>query len=223
MKRITMLPAMAALLALMFGSGMLACAQDQSTDTSAPTAPKDVTQGTRFLISLEEPLSTQDLKAGYQFHARTLDPVTSADGTTLPSGAEIRGHVDKVEAAHKTGRARMWLTFDDIRTPDGWIPLVAMVDDVPGVHSVRVVYEREGEIEANSSKRGDALDAAAAAAFVGAATGVATHNGKDAAMGAAVAAATAYMAASGLGQEVTLQKGTKVEVILERSLRFGRS
>jgi len=163
------------------------------------------------------------LKAGYHFHARTLDPVPSADGTTLPPGAEIRGHVDKVEAAHKTGRARMWLTFDDIRTPDGWIPLVAMVDDVPGVHSVRVVYEREGEIEANSSKRSDALDAAAAAAFVGAAAGVATHNGKDAAMGAAVAAATAFMVASGLGEEVTLEKGTKVEVILERSLRFGRS
>lgn len=108
MKRITVLPAMAALLALMFSNGMLARAQDQSTDTSSSTAPKEVTQGTRFLISLEEPLSTQDLKAGYQFHARTLDPVASADGTTLPVGAEIRGHVDKSKrrtkpAAHACG------------------------------------------------------------------------------------------------------------------------
>ena len=97
-----------------------------------------------------------------------------------------------------------------------------MVDDVPGVHSIRVDYDREGEIEANSSKRQDALEAAAAGALVGAAAGVASHNEKEAAMGAAAAAATAYMVTSGLGQELTLQKDTKIEIILERSLYFGR-
>ena len=116
----------------------------------------------------------------------------------------------------------MWLTFDDINTPDGWMPLIAMVDDVPGVHSVRVDYEREGELEVNSSKRQEAVEAAAAGALVGAAAGVASHNEKDAAMGAAVAAATAYMVASGLGQELALPRDTKIEIILERSLHFGR-
>ena len=159
-------------------------------------------------------------KQGDRFTAHTIEPLATADGTALPAGAEIRGHVDKVEAAGKTGRARMWLTFDDIRTPDGWMPLVAMVDDVPGVHSVRVDYNREGEIEATTSKRQEAVEAAAAGALVGAAAGVASHNEKDAAMGAAAAAATAYMVASGLGQEVTLEKNTKIELILERSLLF---
>jgi hypothetical protein len=67
------------------------------------------------------------------------------------------------------------------------------------------------------------MDAAAAGALAGAATGVASHDGKDAAIGAAVGAATAFMVASGLGQEFTLVKDTKIEVILERSLFFGRS
>jgi len=117
----------------------------------------------------------------------------------------------------------MWLTFDDIKTPDGWMPLVAMVNDVPGVHSVRVNYNREGEIEASTTKRQEAIQAAAAGALVGAAPGVAAKNEKDAAMGAAAAAAAAYMIASGLGQEVMLERSTKLELILERSLYFPRT
>jgi hypothetical protein len=222
MKRTILLPAMAALLALTFASVSPGLAQEQSSNADRPTAPNEVAPGTRFLIRLDDELGSQDSKAGRRFTARTIEPLASADGTTLPAGAEVRGHVDKVQAAGKTGRARMWLTFDDLKTPDGWVPLIAMVDDVPGVHSIRVDYDREGEIEANSSKRQDAFEAAAAGALVGAAAGVASHNEKEAAMGAAAAAATAYMVTSGLGQELTLQKDTKIEIILERSLYFGR-
>lgn len=223
MKRTILLPAMAALLTLTFASVKPASAQDRSSNSGSSAAPNEVPPGTRFLIRLNDELGSQDSKAGRRFTARTIEPLASADGTTLPTGAEVRGHIDKVEAAGKTGRARMWLTFDDIQTPDGWMPLVAMVDDVPGVHSIRVDYDREGEIEASSSKRQEAVEAAAAGALVGAAAGVASHSGKDAAMGAAVAAATAYMVTSGLGQELTLQRDTKIEIILERSLYFGRS
>jgi hypothetical protein len=223
MKRTMMLPAMAALLTAILAASTPVFAQDQSAGGStSPAAPNGVASSTRFLIRLQETLSTKDSKAGEQFTARTLEPLASADGTTLTPGADIRGHVDKIEAAHKTGRARMWLTFDDIKTPDGWVPLVALLTDVPGVHSIRVDFNREGEIEASSSKRQEALEAAAAGAFVGAAPGVAAHNEKDAAIGAAAAAAAAYMVTSGLGQELRLDKDTKLELMLERPLYFGR-
>jgi hypothetical protein len=224
MKRTTLLPAMVALLTAILAAGTPVFAQDQPTaGSTSSAAPNEVVSSTRFLIRLQDALSTKDSKAGERFSARTLEPLASADGTTLRPGAEIRGHVDKIEPGHKTGRARMWLTFDDIKTPDGWVPLVAMLTDVPGVHAIRVDFNREGEIEASSSKRQEALEAAAAGAFVGAAPGVASHNGKDAALGAAAGAAAAYMVTSGLGQELTLEKDTKLEVMLERSLYFGRS
>jgi hypothetical protein len=222
MKRTILLPAMVALLALTFPSASVVLAQDQAPNSNSGTAPNEVAPGTRFLIRLDDELGSRDSKAGRRFTAHTIEPLATAGGTALPAGAEIRGHVDKVEAAGKTGRARMWLTFDDIRTPDGWMPLIAMVDDVPGVHSIRVDYDREGEIEVTSSKRQQAVEAAAAGALVGAAAGVASHNEKNAAMGAAVAAATAYMVTSGIGQELALEKDTKIEIILERSLYFGR-
>ncbi len=175
------------------------------------------------MVRLDDTVATNQTKVGDSFTVTTLEPLRSADGTLLPAGAQIRGHVDKIVSAHKTGRARLWLAFDDIQTPDGWHPLVAMVDDVPGVHSVRVDYTREGEIEMSSDKRQEALEAAAAAALVGAAPGVAKHDKQAAAMGAAVAAVTAYMAATSLGQELTLERNTKLELILEHSLLFGRT
>jgi hypothetical protein len=224
MKRMTMLPAVAALILLTLAAILPAYAQNQSTTVAGSSAaPNEVAPGTRFLVGLQDVLSTKDSKKGDEFTARTLVPLISAGGTGLAAGAEVRGHVDKVESAGKTGRARMWLAFDDIKTPDGWMPLVAMVDDAPGIHSVRVDFNREGEIEASTNKRQEAVQAAAEGALVGAAPGVIAKNEKDAAMGAAAAAAAAYMVAAGLGQEVTLEKGIKLELILERSLLFPRT
>jgi hypothetical protein len=197
--------------------------QDRSSaETSTVIGPNAVSAGTRFLVGLKDNLDTKDAKKGDRFHGRTLEPLATTNGAILSPGMEVRGHVDKVEAAHKTGRARIWLTFDEIRTPAGWSPLVADLIDIPGVHSVKVDYDREGEIEARTSKRQQEAEAAAAGAFVGAAGGVAAHNGKDAAMGAAAGAATAFMASSGLGQELTLAKDTKLEIVLDRPLYVGR-
>ncbi len=191
-------------------------------NSTSGNAPNTVTAGTRFLVGLGDTLNTKDAKAGDRFQARTLEPLPTTDGFVLAPGLEIRGHVDKVEAAHQAGRARMWLTFDQIKTRAGWVPLVADLTDIPGVHSLKVDYDREGEIEARTSKREQEAEAAAAGAFVGAAGGVASHNGKDAAMGAAAGAATGFMIASGLGQELTLPKDTKLELILDRTLYVGR-
>jgi hypothetical protein len=201
-------------------SAALVCVLGMGLATGAQgnANPRVVPSGSRILVALERPLSTKDAKANDPFEAETLEPLTGTDGSVLPAGTEIRGHVDKVEEAHKTGRARLWLTFDDVKTPEGWAPIVAVVDDVPGVHSIRVDDQREGEIEAQSDPRKDAEAAAAAGAFVGAATGVASRDAKDAATGAAIGAVTAYMVASGLGQEVTLDKTTKLELMLERDL-----
>jgi hypothetical protein len=207
---------------LVFGTLlMLAAAMPWRVNGQTPSRyGEDVPAGVRVLIGLQSTLDTKDAKSGDQFRARTLEPLTMTNGRTLPPGMEIRGHVDKVESAHKSGRARIWLAFDEIRTSQ-WLPLVAVVDDVPGIHSVKVDYDREGEIEARTSKRQEEAEAAAAGAFVGAASGVAAHNGKGAAEGAAAGAATAFMVASGLGQELTLAKGTKLELILDRPIYIG--
>ncbi|HSY57913.1 MAG TPA: hypothetical protein VK795_00055 [Terriglobales bacterium] len=207
------------------GSAQNAAPQDLPAEAPghAETRPP-VPQGTRLLVGLQNTLGSKEDKRGKKFVATTLEPVTTAEGTVIPAGVQIRGHIDKVQSAGTMGRARMWLTFDEIGTPRGWRPLVAQLIDAPGVHSIHVLYDHEGEIQAASSKRQQAMEAAAAGALVGAATGgVASGKEKEAAMAAAMAAATAYMAASGLGQELTLEKGMKLELVIERPLHLGRT
>jgi hypothetical protein len=203
-------------------SPVAAQARTQDSGPQPQDAPPDAApRGTRFLVSLQTTISTKEDKVGKQFQARTLEPIATAEGATLPAGAQIRGHIDKIQPAGKVGRARLWLTFDEIHSPAGWIPLVADLIDAPGVHSIRVLYDREGEIRATSSKQEDAAFAAAEAAFVGAEPGIAKRDKQDAAMGAAISAATAFMITSGLGQELTLPQNLKLELVLERPLHLG--
>ncbi len=223
MKPIIAFAGVAGFFAVALAVGVCAFGGDSSARAVQSREPVQIVSGTRLLIGLRDSLSTKTAKTGDRFSARTLEPVSKTDGTILPAGAEVRGHVDKVEAAHNTGRARMWLTFDDLTVPGGRAPLVAIVDDVPGVQSVRVNFAREGDIEGNSEPRRTAYQAAAAGALAGAAPGVEAHNKKDAAMGAAVGAVTAFMATSGLGEELTLEKGTKLEITLERSLYLAQN
>jgi len=183
-----------------------------------------IPEGPRVLIGLEDTLNSKHDKAGRQFIATTLEPITTAEGEVIPQGVHIRGHIDRVHAAGDTGRARMWLTFDDIQTRHGWRPFVAQLIDAPGVHSIHVLYDREGEIQAASVNRDEAMKAAMVGAMAGAAaTGMASGKEKETAMAAATAAAQAFMVAYGLGQEFTLEKGTKLELVLERPLRAGRT
>jgi hypothetical protein len=117
-----------------------------------------------------------------------------------------------------TGRARIWLTFDNIHTKFGRLPIVAEVVSVPGEHSVKTRPGQEGMIEGRSSSQEDAAQAAAAGAAMGALKGVKDKDKKGAAEGAALAAFTAYLMESGRGHELELPKGVKLELELERAL-----
>jgi hypothetical protein len=179
-----------------------------------------VSQGTRFLVKLEGKLHSGKHDVGKKFSTRTLEPLVAADGTVLPPGAEIRGHISRVEPAGATGRARIWLTFDEIRTRGAKLPVIARVASVPGEHGVREAESREGEIEARTSHGAREAEAAAIGAVLGAAAG-AHKGGKGAAVGAAAGAVAGFLIASGFGRELELPKGTKLELQLERPLYLG--
>lgn len=192
--------------------------QDAQSDWQSPQVPA----GTRFLVGLIDELNTKTAKPHQQFTVKTLESLDTPDGHAIPAGTVIRGHVSRVEPGSATGRARIWLSFDEIETRGGWKPLVADVTEVPGEHSVKSGEIKEGEIQARTSASDRDLQAAAAGAALGAAAGAAAKNGKAAAIGAATGALTAFLVSSGLGQELELAKGTKLELELERPLYLAR-
>ena len=183
-----------------------------------PIETYGVAPGTKFLVALEDDLGSKGTPEKAKFKVRTLEPLEAGSGIYLPSGAEIVGHVSHVEPAGVAGRARLWLTFDEIQTRFGRLPIVAEVVSVPGDHSVKSKPSREGLIEGRSSTQQDAAQAAAAGAAIGAVKGVKDKDKKEAAEGAALGAITAYLMETGRGHELDLPKGAKLELELERAL-----
>jgi hypothetical protein len=188
-----------------------------------PVEAYAVVPGTRFLVKLEDELNTETSRRNNRFKVRTLEPLEAGSGIYLPAGAEIIGHISRVESAGIAGRAKIWLTFDDIRTGFGPLPIVAEVIAVPGDHSVRSGGpQQEGLIEGRMSTQQAAGEAAAAGAAMGAVKGVKDHDKREVAEGAMAAAIAAYLVESGRGHEVDLPRGAKLEVELERALYLVR-
>lgn len=177
-----------------------------------------VVPGTRFLVGLEQEMNTKSLRRNQGFAVRTLEPLEAGQGFYLPAGAVIEGHVSRIEPAGKTGRAKLWLSFDEIRTRFGRLPIVAEVASLPGDHSTKNGPMTNGVIEGHGSTQKDAAQAAAAGAAMGALKGVQDKNKKEAAEAAAIGALEAYLMEAGRGEELDLPKGTKLELELERPL-----
>jgi hypothetical protein len=112
-----------------------------------------VAPGTKFLVRLEDQLDTGETRQNSRFKVRTLEPLEAGDGIYLPAGTEVVGHVSRVVSAGIAGRARIWLTFDDIHTKFGRLPIVAEVVGVPGDHSVKTPPTQEGLIEGRTRPR----------------------------------------------------------------------
>lgn len=191
---------------------------DGRAQPGLPLEAYAVVPGTVVLVRLEDALDTGETRQGQRFRARTLEPLPAGSGIYLPAGAEIRGHVSRVDPAAVAGRAKIWLVFDEIRTRFGPLPIVAGVLGVPGDHSVRSGPEKEGRLESKSSTQQAAGQAAAEGAGKGALRGIKDRSAKEAAEGAAVGALEAYLMEAGRGHELQLPKGSKLELELERAL-----
>ena len=58
-----------------------------------------VAPGTKFLVVLEQDLTTRGTEENTKFVVRTVEPLEAGRGIYLPPGADIHGHVSRVEPA----------------------------------------------------------------------------------------------------------------------------
>ena len=179
-------------------------------------APNAIPQGTRFILGLEEALDTHNLTQGQHFTAELRDDLFASGGQVIPRGRPVRGHVATFE--HGFTGARMMLALDEIESGNGWVPLVATFTGVPGDPSIKSTGQ-EGEITQKGPDLKRLIANAAIGAGLGAATGAASGGSKGALTGA-VAGAGLGTTASFLmkGSDIKLDKGTNLEVRLDRDL-----
>jgi len=181
----------------------------------APSPSNVVAQGTVILIELSDRLDTRTAKSGDHFEARLAEPLTAANGVTLPVGKKIKGHVSAVEPGMQR---KLLLSFDRIETGHGWSPLIATVTGVPGEHGLKEIGE-EGEIGRKGMTREQIAEAAVVGAGEGAADGARNGGGKrGAAEGAGSGAVDGAVSAFESGHDLILEKGTALEIRLDRNL-----
>jgi hypothetical protein len=181
----------------------------------APPVPANaVVQGTISLIQLTDRLDTHTVKAGDRFHARLAEPLTASNGMTVEVGRKIKGHVSAVEPGLRT---RLLLSFDEIESAHGWLPLIATVTGVPGEHGLRQIGE-EGEIGRKGMTKQEIAEAVVIGAGEGAAEGMHSGGKKGAAAGAGNGAANSVYTAFESGHDLVLDKGTALEIRLDRNL-----
>jgi len=116
----TILTAGALLLGISMCLGKVANAQQAATSSpAAKTSPQKVAQVV-LPGSLETSLDSRKRKAGDQVVVKVGGTVTLKDGTSIPRGAKIVGHVTESKA--RSGgdpESSLAITFDTVNLPDG--------------------------------------------------------------------------------------------------------
>ncbi len=190
-----------------------ALAQGREISADAP-GPNWIAEGTRFIIRLDDSLDTKKLKPGKHFKAKLAEDLQAPNGETIPRGKKIKGHVSSVDRGL---HGRVLLSFDEIETRHGWMPLAATVSDVPGEHSFKT--GNEGEIERKGVSKKRVIETAAAGAGVGAVAGGATAGAHGAIIGAGAGAAVGAGAGLLTDRDFKLDKGQQLELRLDRPLQ----
>lgn len=195
-------------------------------DRPAPPAGEahlyTVPEGTKIPLQLINSVSTKTAAIGDRVYLQTAFPVLSGGRIVIPPGSYVTGTVTQVKRGGRIkGRAELYVRFDALTLPNG-----VTRDFRAAVHSLDAsnpgrVDRTEGKVEGETNKSGDAVKVGEAAGWGTMVGGVATRTGKGAGIGAAAGAAAGLVGVMlTRGPDAILERGSTVEMILDRTLKF---
>jgi hypothetical protein len=176
--------------------------------------------GTQVLLHLKSPIDTKSAKVGDGVYCQTSFPVTQDNVAVIPAGTYVKGQIAEVKRAGRIkGRAEILFHFTTLIFPNGYtIDLPGALENAPGSRN-STVADKEGTVKADSQKGKDAGTVAktgATGAVVGA---VATGSGRGAGIGGLAGAAVGLgQVLFTRGQDVRIDQGTALEMVLQRPL-----
>src|SRR5664280_3174101 len=218
------------LLVTTFAVAGLLSAQEAAPQEAAPQpAGFTVETGTKVPLSLINSVSTKHSAEGDRVYLETVFPVLVNGRIVGPVGSYVAGTVTQMKKPGRVkGRGELYVRFDSLTLPNGVTrDFRARIAGMDG-GSNEELDRAEGKVKSEGNKAGDARtvgEAAAAGASVGMIAGnAAGHLGMGAGIGAAAGVA-AGMAGVLLtrGPDAVLAKGSTIEMLLDRSLRFSES
>ena len=180
--------------------------------------------GTKIPLVLKHAVSTKNAQVGDNLYLETSFPVAQNNRMVIPAGTYVQGEVAAVKRPGRIkGRAELLIHFTTMIFPNGYtVSFPGALDNVPGSDSQKV-KDKEGTIQADSQKGKDVATVAGTTA-TGTLIGAATGGGKGAGIGAGVGGATGLIIAMlTRGNDVRLESGTGMEMVLERPLVLERA
>jgi len=187
-------------------------------DAAAP-ATIVVPAGTKVPLVLKHAVSTKNARVGDNLYLESTFPVVQDNRMVIPPGTYVQGVVTAVRRPGRIkGRAELLLHFTTMIFPNGYtVSFPGALDNVPGADTQQV-KDQEGTIQADSTKGKDIATAAGTTA-TGTLIGAAAGGGKGAGIGAAAGGATGIIIALlTKGNDVRLEAGTGLEMVLQRPL-----
>jgi type IV secretion system protein VirB10 len=183
-------------------------------DPSKILPPLIVPAGTVIPITLTSRITTKHAKDGDGIYGKTAFPVTVDNKIVIPEGSYVRGKITEVKRPGRVkGKGELALNFQTLVLPSGiTLPIYTSLGGAGGAG------ERKGEatIEGDASKGEDAKTVGTTAAQ-GGLIGVIAGGGKGAAIGGAGGAAVGAIGVLlSRGQDLVLEPGTMVEIVLDR-------
>src|ERR1700757_497304 len=183
-----------------------------------------VPAGTKIPLALKSALSTKTARPGDAVYLQTSFPVVVGARVVIPAGVYVQGYVDGLQRGGKVkGRAQLMMHFVSMAFPNGVvIALPGAVDKVPGTNGSHV-SDKEGLIEADSTKGKDAKTVATTTltgASVGGLVGYANNTpGVGTGIGAGVGAAAGVLAVMMKhGDDIVFPEGSTVVMVMQRPL-----
>jgi hypothetical protein len=184
-------------------------------------APQIITvpAGTQVLLTLKNSVSSRNAKVGDGVFLQTSFPVVQGNRVVIPAGTFVQGVVDGVKRSGRVkGRAELLLHFTTLIYPNGYT--VSMPGSLESADSAdtQKVKDNEGTVQAGGTKGKDA-GAIATTTGTGVLIGGLSRGAKGAVVGGGIGAAVGIASAMlTRGDEVRLESGSSVEMLLQRPL-----
>jgi hypothetical protein len=191
-------------------------------------SPDSITipRGTRVPLVLINSISTKHAAPGDRVYLESVYPVVVDGRIVVPPGTYVSGSVTGSKRPGRVkGKGELFLLFEQMILPNGTIrDLVGRVGSLDG-RAPEGFDRDEGKITSEGSKGGDARtvgEATAAGTSIGVIAGASGGRaGFGAGVGAAVGAAAGLMGVLlSRGPEAVLEKGTQLDMTLDRDLHF---
>jgi type IV secretion system protein VirB10 len=227
MKRLSILAALA--LGSLLAQESTPSAENQSGLIPRPETPADavvVPRGTRIPLALINSVSTKNSAPGDKLYLQSVFPVVVNGNIRVPAGTYVTGVVTEVKRPGRVkGRGELHLRFEQMILPNGVIrDFTGSIAALEGT-SEETLDRETGKVESDGGKGEDTQDVVQAAR-----TGAAVGTIAGAASGRTLRGlgiGSAGGAAAGLigvlltrGPEAILDRGSQLEMVLDRDLTF---